>query len=85
MNDTFDLFSLLSHPSEMQTLIEGVSINDMCISKEEMLQTIKSHEGFVYRKLIDLQLVEVLFLYNIPFGVLYRVLKIRNFSYIRKS
>ena len=34
---------------------------------------------------VDLQLVEVLFLYNTPFGVLYRVLKFRNFSYIRKS
>jgi len=35
-------------------------------------------------QLVDLQLVEVLFLYNIPFGVLYRVPKFRNFSYIRK-
>ena len=36
-------------------------------------------------QLVDLQLVEVLFLHKKPFGVLYRVLKIRNFSYIRKS
>lgn len=42
--------------SEMQTVIEGVCINDMCISKEEMLQTMKSHEGLVYRKFIDIAL-----------------------------
>ena len=36
-------------------------------------------------QLVDLQLVEVLFLYKTLLGVLYRVLKFRNFSYFRKS
>jgi len=42
--------------SEKQTLIEGVCVNDICISKEEMLQVIKSNEGLVYRKFIDIAL-----------------------------
>ena len=36
-------------------------------------------------QLVDLQLVEVLFIHKTPFGVLYRVPKFRNFLYIRKS
>lgn len=42
--------------SEKQTQIEGVCVNDICISKEEMLQVIKSNEGLVYRKFIDIAL-----------------------------
>ena len=42
--------------SEKQTQIEGVCVNDICISKEEMLQVIKSNEGLVYIKFIDIAL-----------------------------
>ena len=49
--------------------------------------TVSTLGGTTNRKpqLVDLQLVEVLFLHKTIFGVLYRLLKLRNFSYIRKS